>query len=411
MHSDVKHRVTLQRVSAAFAVVCITVVGASPSLAVASHRIGGTLNSSNSMRAPLRAAIASQVSSKYPIGNVDGSEPSGMSPPSSNALPGYKISYVTDFPGASLPAGWNAFSGSPGGDPGAQWAVSHTVVDNGLLQLNAWQDPAFNGQWVTGGVCQCGVPRTYGAYFVRSRATGPGPTQVELLWPTSGWPPEIDFNETYGGTDYSMATVHYTAANIETHRTVYVDMTQWHTWGLIWSPTSITYTVDGNVWGIVNDPAAIPNQMMTLHVQQQTWCQSGSACPTSPQTMQVDWVAEFAPTPPLTFAVSPFRANSTALSTDLKRQITVIAKRIKSLGSSNVSLFGYGDFGSTVAKWSKVSRARAVAVERYLRTRLAAIGVSSVTIAASVRGSPNPVVSMEPSTNVLTSRGVIASVT
>ena len=26
-------------------------------------------------------------------------------------------------------------------------------------------------------------------------------------------------------------------------------MTQWHTWGVIWTPTSITYTVDGSVWG------------------------------------------------------------------------------------------------------------------------------------------------------------------
>jgi len=26
------------------------------------------------------------------------------------------------------------------------------------------------------------------------------------------------------------------------------DLTQWHTWGVIWSATSIIYTVDGQEW-------------------------------------------------------------------------------------------------------------------------------------------------------------------
>jgi hypothetical protein len=49
------------------------------------------------------------------------------------------------------------------------------------------------------------------------------------------------------------------------------------------------------VWGTVAVPSEIPNQAMTLDLQQQTWCTLGTACPTSPQSMDIDWVAEYTP--------------------------------------------------------------------------------------------------------------------
>jgi beta-glucanase (GH16 family) len=134
---------------------------------------------------------------------------------------------------------------------------------------------------------------TYGAYFVRSRVTGPGPSQVELLWPTQGWPPEIDFNETGGTTGGSSATLHFDSNNDQDQRTVTMNMTQWHTWGVIWTPTSVTYTVDGHAWGSVHVAAEISDVPMTLDLTQQTWCTSNWACPTAPQSMEVDWVAEY----------------------------------------------------------------------------------------------------------------------
>jgi len=96
----------------------------------------------------------------------------------------------------------------------------------------------------------------------------------------------------------SMATTHFGRTNAQIQNTVSVDLTQWHTWGVIWTPTSITYTVDGRVWGHVTTPAAVPDQFMTLNIQQQTWCSSGWACPKAPQSLLVDWVAEYVPTTP-----------------------------------------------------------------------------------------------------------------
>jgi len=244
------------------------------------------------------AQTLSATSSTYPVGTPDASEPSGMAPPAADALLGYNQTYVNDFNVASLPAGWELFRGQAGGDPGSLWAPSHVTVSDGLLKLNTYRDSAYNDAWVDGGICQCDRSQTYGAYFVRSRTTGAGPTVVQLLWPANNsWPPEIDFNETDGLTSATSATTHYTSSNLSVESTLNIDMTKWHTFGVIWTPTSITYTVDGQVWGTDSLVASIPNIPMTLDLDQQTWCDSGYACPNVPVSELVDWVAEYTEAP------------------------------------------------------------------------------------------------------------------
>jgi hypothetical protein len=231
---------------------------------------------------------------QYPVGVSDSAEPSGMAPPGPSALQGYNLSYQNDFLGTTLPPRWDVFTGVPGGDPGGRFAASHVVVDDGVLQLNTWQDPAYGNRWITGGLCQCGVSKTYGAYFVRSRLTGPGPNEVELLWPAANtWPPELDFNETGGSDTSTSATVHYGLTDEIDQRKVNIDMTQWHTWGVIWTPTAITLTVDGQVWGVINLAWEIPNKPMNLDFEQRALCSENRQCPTEPVSMQIDWVAEY----------------------------------------------------------------------------------------------------------------------
>ena len=243
-------------------------------------------------------AVPIVANGAYPVGVASSADPSNMAPPGADAFPGYSLTYVNDFNGSSLPSGWDTYDGVPGGDAGAQWSSAHVTVSGGLLNLNTYQDPAYNNEWVAGGLCQCGLARTYGAYFVRSRVTGAGPTNVELLWPTGNtWPPEIDFNETNGVSSGTSATTIWAVSGSNRSQVqvkMAIDMTQWHTWGVIWTPTSVTYTVDGRIWGTVNSTSEVPHQPMTLDLQQQTWCSSGFACPTAPQSMQIDWVAEYA---------------------------------------------------------------------------------------------------------------------
>ena len=369
----------------------------------------------------------------YPSGSTDVTEPSRKAPPSANALPGYQLTYVSDFSGTSLPPTWNVFDGAPSGDPGGLWASSHVVVGHGMLQLNAWQDPAHGGRWVTGGLCQCGLPHTYGAFFVRSRLTGPGATQVESLWPAVGWPPEVDFNETFGGATSSMATAHFTASNSQTHSTIAIDMTQWHTWGVVWTPTSLTYTVDGRMWGGVNVASEVPQQPMTLDIQQQTFCASGFACPSTNESVEVDWVAEYSPSSPTSPAsakpatkthhgysgssaangpdpmmVRPFAPGTRALSASLESQIRNIAAKIRANAYRRVRLVGYCDDVEGHTRALALSRGRAALVERYLKWQLASLKVTGVRITITGDGGSHPVAPNSTTSGRTANRRVVA---
>jgi hypothetical protein len=247
----------------------------------------------NAQSGPNRVILA-DFNGSFPVGTLDSAEPSGYSPPSTTALAGYKLNYVGDFTGSAIPRGWDVFNGVPGGDPGGFFGASHVVVANGLLQLNTFRNPAAGNRWVTGGLCQCGVSRKYGAYFVRSRLTSAGPNEVELLWPaTNKWPPEIDFNETGGSATSTSTSVHYGVTNHIVKSLLRINMTLWHTWGVIWTPKFIVYTVDGRIWGSLNVASEIPRVRMTLDLEQIQQCQEVRQCPTAPTSMQVNWVAEY----------------------------------------------------------------------------------------------------------------------
>jgi len=231
----------------------------------------------------------------YPVGIRDSKEPSGYSPPSSTALPGYTRVYVNDFNSGGIPKGWTLFNGVPGGDPGARFLPKHVTVKKGELVISAYRDPSFHDRWATGGLCQCGAPQLYGAYFVRSRSTAVGPNNVELLWPENNqWPPEIDFNET-PAAHQTTATVHWGFGN-STQQWIKnpVNMLAWNTWGVVWTPTEILYTLNGHVWGIITNPQAIPRLPMRLDFEQRTQCTVHAQCPKVPVAqMQVDWVVEY----------------------------------------------------------------------------------------------------------------------
>jgi hypothetical protein len=72
----------------------------------------------------------------------------------------------------------------------------------------------------------------------------------------------MDFNETDGTGGGTTATVHLGASNSQDHRSVAVT-------------------------------SEIPNQAMTLDLDQQTSCGSDWACPTAPQSELIDWKAEY----------------------------------------------------------------------------------------------------------------------
>lgn len=234
----------------------------------------------------------------YPIGVFDLKEPSFYAPPKPSALAGYSRVYVNDFIPTTLSSQWDRFSGVPKGDPAGRFEPSHVQLSGGVLELGTWRDPKHHDQWATGGVCLCGVHLTYGAVFVRSRQTAVGPDNAELLWPLDNvWPPEVDFSESGDTANASAWFDHYSPPPHAYHDKMKIDVEHWHTWGVVWTPTSLTFVVDGKPWGTeVTDPAAIPTEPMTLDLQQQTWCGIYPECPKVNSELLIDWVTIYRPT-------------------------------------------------------------------------------------------------------------------
>jgi hypothetical protein len=238
----------------------------------------------------------------YPVGIVNPGEPSGLGPPLPTAMPGYHRTYTADFSGSTLPPGWLTFTGTPGGDRTAKFAASHVLVGSGMLRLVTYRDSKYGYRLTSGGLCQCLHHVLYGAFFVRSRISGPGPNEVELLWPANNqWPPEIDFNESGSRATGTSGTVHhgtYRHDQFIQQNFPDIDLRQWHTWGVIWTSTGITFTIDGKQWGeTLTTPDVIPQIPMTLDMQQRPGCPAGLSqpCPSQNQAMYVDWVAEYTP--------------------------------------------------------------------------------------------------------------------
>ena len=95
---------------------------------------------------------------------------------------------------------------------------------------------------------------------------------IALLWPTVGWPPEVDFYEdspTNNTRPAEAATLHYSAANTRIQkRLTGVDFTQWHTLGVEWTPAQLVYTIDGQTWATVTG-TGVPSVPMKLDLQTQ----------------------------------------------------------------------------------------------------------------------------------------------
>ena len=253
--------------------------------------------------APQSSASPHQVQSRSGL-----SGPSGVPVPTGN-LPGWQLTYSQDFSGTTLPPGWGAYSGEPGGDPYGYWDSANVTVSNGELHLSttANDDPQSSNTYSTGGVAYYGNPQEYGMYLVRMKGDyepGLQISNIALLWPADGntWPPEMDFYEDEGGSRSGFtASLHPGPDGNDccvVRNTLANAATQWHTYGISWTPTSITYTIDGKPWGVVQSsqvsaPGEWPSIPMNLDLQSQNL---GAAQPNgSIETMTVAWVAEYAP--------------------------------------------------------------------------------------------------------------------
>jgi beta-glucanase (GH16 family) len=219
-------------------------------------------------------------------------------------IAGWHEVFSDSFPGRSLNRSkWRLYQGRPGGDPAGWFEPSHVRVSHGMLVVSAYRDAKRGGRWATGGLSSSpGLVQTYGKYLVRFRMDqGIGVGHALVLWPASNtWPPEIDFSEDNGSARNStLGTLHYGVTDHHMATKIAVDLTQWHTLGVEWLPSSLVYTLDGRAWHHLAAGAvsAVP---MVLDIQTQNWPCTGTwgVCPdarTPPVVrMEVNWVVAYA---------------------------------------------------------------------------------------------------------------------
>lgn len=159
-----------------------------------------------------------------------------------------------DFVGTTLDANlWGVYDGTKGTEA---WVPGQIVVANGCLNLNAGP---------TGIAGVAGKTNfTYGIFETRARFSttlDANLAPVFLFWPelNSSWPAagEIDYVECYDPSRQSYQSWNHYAVE-GTNTSEYggkhlVNMTQWHTYRMDWSATSIVLSVDGVVWHTYTD--------------------------------------------------------------------------------------------------------------------------------------------------------------
>lgn len=235
-------------------------------------------------------------------------DPSGENP--FTTLPGFTLKYTQEFDGNGIPPDWDAYDGVPGGETSsmAQWNSSMCEFSGGEAHFMAM------------GVESCGLQyyggyQEYGAWFARMKGddepAGMLFSDLFLMWAANNeWPPEIDIYEDQGAGRTSTAASMFNTTDVcgtnETCLKMYEQTngpagvpntgTQWHTYGLEWTPQSVKWLIDGRVIftalaSQVRSGAQQPAQPMGMVLQSQNL--GGAGTPTMRETMTVDWVEQF----------------------------------------------------------------------------------------------------------------------
>ena len=215
---------------------------------------------------------------------------------------GWTRDYVDDFNGPLDVTKWGRYESSTNSIGAlSEYDAANVFTANGSMVLRTYN--AGGTDWRAGGVSGArGFSAAQGKWTVRAkfdRACGIG--YAFLLYPKGGsWPPEVDIAEGTAGGPRVMSTLHWSPANLTDSRFKFgIDMTQWHTYGVILTDNKVEFTVDGGVWTTINN-AGSPTIPMWIGFQSGAKAPSPTATgevvdSTTPQSsnIYIDWVAHW----------------------------------------------------------------------------------------------------------------------
>lgn len=198
---------------------------------------------------------------------------------------GWTLAYEDQFNGSQLnPGVWDAFQGISGHSK-VRWVKDNVTVANGVVTLTV-DTPANEAGAISTQTSDLVQP--YGKYEVRARIDeGKGVGLAMLLWPQSQqWPRdgEIDFAE-MPRRDRVHFTNHY-EENGHQYETdsMWLDVTQWHTYGVEWTPGSISFLVDGVVRKVMTEHIPSGPMFLAMQTEYMGECTNGDWIPCPDET-------------------------------------------------------------------------------------------------------------------------------
>jgi serralysin len=199
----------------------------------------------------------------------------------------WKTNYITGWQGGG-PMGWSSRNLSQGeqqiyvdpaytGDSSAALGLNPFSINNGILTITAAKTPtadlhALANLPYTSGLLttQTSFAQLYGYFEMKAELpAGQGVWPAFWLLPTDGtWPPEVDVMEQLGGSTI-YETSHFTDANGAPAYNAFASnlptaTSGYHTYGLLWTKTTLTWYVDGVEVASAPTPADMNKPMYML---------------------------------------------------------------------------------------------------------------------------------------------------
>jgi autotransporter-associated beta strand protein len=325
-----------------------------------------------SRRSALVTAVSTTIVSSLLGTSASASVPSGLSG-------NYKLVFGDEFNTSYLDPmkwGYNYPWGANEHVSEAYMSSSQVLMTGTALNLQAvavrnpnatnFNDPNFgymNVNYTSGCINTSGLFNfTYG--YVEASIQVPS---VQGTWPAfwmlqGGWPPEVDIVEHLQGAsgatsnNQDIVTYHYTnpsgaASSYGSTATAGSDLSSgFHTYGFAWTPTSMTYYLDGSAIYTTTDTTAISqasNMYMILENQVGGWAGTPAANSAFPANMLVDYVHVYQINPS-TSATTTFATNGVSGSIDTASNWTVEAPKYQ----DQTVVFGPNIYSTVALSWT-----------------------------------------------------------
>lgn len=196
-----------------------------------------------------------------------------------------------NYTGAPNSTLWSVYDSAGHAGNGVR-SPAQVTVNGSALQITGLSDGT------TGGMSYRQRGTTYGRWETRMRVNARDPEYhpVLILWPDQGRVSanncaEMDYSESTSDTTKNRFFLHYSCTGAQASASQTLDMTQWHTYAIEWTPAHVIGYIDGQEWFRDTDPTHVPDDPAHQTIQLD-WFPDGTT--TTQSWMQVDWVRMYA---------------------------------------------------------------------------------------------------------------------